>query len=234
VLAEIHKSLHWDWMGAESEYRKAVALSPNCEAAHRAYAVFLASMSHDREATIEAARACDLDPLCLVVNTSAAWVDYVTGDYDAAIERCRHTIEMESGYLPARRLLGAAYLQAGRAEDAIGELEEAARIGGSDPVTLAWVANAMAVSGRRKEAIEGAKALREMSGYRYVPSYHTALVHVGLADLDTASALLNQACEERDTALLSVRVEPRFAPLRADPRYEALLERLGLIHARRT
>ena len=76
ALAEIRRTLEWNWRMAEDEYRTAIALSPSCESAHRFYAQFLAAMSRFGEAKAEADRACDVDPFCLVVTTSAAWVRY--------------------------------------------------------------------------------------------------------------------------------------------------------------
>ena len=89
ALAEIRRTLEWNWRTAEDEYRTAIALSPSCESAHRFYAQFLAAMSRFGEAKAEADRACDVDPFCLVVTTSAAWVRYAAAEFDAAIDRSR-------------------------------------------------------------------------------------------------------------------------------------------------
>src|SRR5688500_3889279 len=106
ALAEIQRILEWNWRTAEDEYRTAIALSPSCESAHRFYAQFLAAMSRFGEAKAEADRACDVDPFCLVVTTSAAWVRYAAGEVSAALDRSLHVLDMDAGYMPARRLLG--------------------------------------------------------------------------------------------------------------------------------
>ena len=63
---------------------------------------------------------------------------------------------------------------------------------------------------------------------RFVPAYHLALPYIGLGRMDEAFALLDQACNERDPALVNLAFEPRFEVLQTDPRFASLLSRLGL------
>ncbi len=228
ALAEIRRTLEWNWRTAEDEYRTAIALSPSCESAHRFYAHFLAAMSRFSEAKAEADRACDVDPFCLVVTTNAAWVRYAAGELKPAIDRSRHVLDMDAGYMPARRLLGATLLAAGRPDEAVVELTAAAAAGTDDPISLAWLAHAKALAGNRDEAgAIVAKLAAELSTV-YVPAYHLALAHTGLGNRDAAFALLEQACSARESAVINLKVEPRFEPLRRDPRYGSLMQQLRL------
>lgn len=180
------------------------------------------------QAATEAERACDIDPLCLTVNTNAAWVHYVAGNYDAAVQHCAHAIELDATFVAPRRMRGAVLLQTGDRALALAELEEAVRIGGTDPVSWAWLAHALAVDGRRPDAQALVSRLEDLASERYVPAYHLALAHAGLDDLDSAFELLDLACDERDPSLLGARVDPRFDALRHDARYGSLLDRLGI------
>jgi tetratricopeptide (TPR) repeat protein len=227
ALAEVSKTLEWNWRLAEATYRKAIALSPSCESAHRALGVLLAGLSRFQEGKAETDRACDLDPLCLTVNTGAAWVRYVAGEFDETIDRCQYTLDMDPGYAPARRLLGAAHVGAGHPDRAVAELEAGP---GPDaaPPTLAWLAHAMAVAGRRKDANELVAKLDKIAGNSYVPAYHLAIAHTGLGDRDRAFALLAKACADREPLLINVGVDPRFEPLRGDRRYVDLMAQLGI------
>ena len=105
ALAEIRRTLEWNWRTAEDAYRTAIALSPSCESAHRFYAQFLAAMSRFGEAKSEADRACDVDPFCLVVTTSAAWVRYAAGEFASADRSqpagARHGRRLHAGSPPA-------------------------------------------------------------------------------------------------------------------------------------
>jgi TolB-like protein/Tfp pilus assembly protein PilF len=228
ALAEIRRTLEWNWRTAEEEYRLAIALSPSCESAHRFYGQFLATMSRFGEAKAEADRACDVDPFCLTVTTSAAWVRYAAGEYDTAIDRSRHVLDMDAGYMPARRMLGAALLGAGRADEAVVELTAAVGPGGDDAISLAWLAHAKALAGAREEAAAIVSRLEAEAGNVYVPGYHLALAHCGLGNRDAAFALLEKACADREPAVVNLKVEPRFDPLRRDARFGALLQRLNL------
>ena len=227
ALAEVRRTLEWNWRTAEEGYRTAIALSPSCESAHRFYGQFLAAMARFGEAKTEADRACDVDPFCLVVTTSAAWVRYAAGEFEAAVERCRHVLDMDASCMPAKRLLGAALLGAGTYKDAVLELDGAARSSG-DRISMAWLAHAKAVAGERREASAMVAALESERQTSYVPAYHLALAHAGLGNRDIAFGLLEQACADRESAVMNLRVEPRFEPLRRDPRFAALIHQLHL------
>jgi tetratricopeptide (TPR) repeat protein len=145
--------LEWDWQGAETSYAQAIVLNPSHAGPHRAYALLLSALSRSEEAIRESERACDMDPFCVVVNGSgAAWVRFVAGDFDAAIARAREGVEMEPEYVPARRILAAAYLQAGDKAQAIAELEGARASAGTDLPVIAELAYARACNGERDVA----------------------------------------------------------------------------------
>jgi TolB-like protein/Tfp pilus assembly protein PilF len=228
AMAEVRRTLEWDWRGAESSYSQAIVLNPSHEGAHRSFGVMLAALSRNEEAVREAERACELDPLCLVVNSSAAWVRFVAGDYDQAISRCQHTVDMNPRFVAARRVMAAAYLLSGREDAAIRSMECAREQAGDDPVLLAWLAHAKAYVGDRDSANQILGRLTGLRHKRFVPSYHLALAHVGLSDHDAAFAALEQATVECDPSLANIAVDPRFEPIRPDPRYGRLVELLGL------
>jgi TolB-like protein len=232
VLGEVDRALAWNWTAAEAHYRAAISLGPsNC--AHRTYGYFLSSLSRHDEARQEAVRAADVDPMCLAANTCGAWVSYAAGRYQDAIEQCLHTLDMDSSYALARRLLGAAYVATGRHREGIAELETLVAVRtdlphGEDFVALAWLAHAKAAAGRTQEAEASVRRLNGEAKSHYVPPYHVALAYCALDDREAAFAHLSQAREERDPALTSIAVEPRFEPVRRDPRYVALIRDLGL------
>ena len=230
ALADVRRMHDLDWSAAEASYGDAIAQNPSYESAHRAYGMALSVQGRHTEAIRSTERACELDPLCLVVGTTAGWARYFAGDNDAAIDHCRNTIDMDPEFMPARRVLAAAYLQAGRHAEALAELESAVSLaeGDSDPMLLTWLAHAKAVTGNRGDATALITRARALAQERYVPSYHLALAFVGLGNIDTAFELLDQAWLDRDPALACVHVEPRFEPLRSDRRYQELLVRLNL------
>lgn len=227
TLADVKRVLEWDWAGAEKAYRTALAFNPSNEAAHRHYGLYLAARGRTAEASAAADRAHDLDPLCLVVNTSAALVRYLARDFNRAIERCRDALDMDDRFTPARRLLVAALLQAGRSEEATAELERLADAQ-LDPVSLASLAYGFATLGDPARAAGILKQLEGLARERYVSAYHRALAHVAIGDRAGALGLLTQAAEQRDPSIINIGVEPRFDAIGSDPRYKALVEQLAL------
>jgi tetratricopeptide (TPR) repeat protein len=227
TLAEVERVLEWNWNGAEKAYRTALAFNPSNVAVHRFYGLYLAARGRTAEASAAADRAYDLDPLCLVVNTSAALVRFLGRDFNPAIERCRDTLDMDDGFTPARRLLTAALLQAGRREEATTELETLAQAQ-LDPVSLAWLAHGFATLGDRARAGAILEQLADLARHRYVSAYHRALPHVAIGDSDGALGLLTRAFEQRDPSIINLGTEPRFDAIGSDPRYKALVDQLAL------
>lgn len=228
ALADVRWMLEWDWRGAEAEYLQAIALNPSEESAHRRYGAMLIAVSRPEEAIRETERACELDPLCMVVNTSAAFARYLAGDYRGALERCRRATDIDPEYLPAREIVGLVYLQTGQARAAIAVLEAAHAAGRHDRALTASLAHAHAVAGDRAAAETLAGELERRDPSRYLSPVYLALAHVGLGDGDGAFAALEGAVADADPALAYLAVEPRFEPLRADARYGRLLELLCL------
>ncbi|MBI3050624.1 MAG: winged helix-turn-helix domain-containing protein [Acidobacteria bacterium] len=228
ALADVRWMLEWDWRGADAEYLQAIALNPSEESAHRRYGTMLIAVSRPAEAIRETERACELDPLCLVVNTSAAWARYLAGDYTGALERCRRTTDIDPQYLPAREIVGLVYLQTGKARDAIAVLEAAHAAGAHAAALAASLAHAHAVGGDRASAERLLAELQQRGRGRYLSRSHLALAHVGLGDADAAFAALEHAVADADPVLAYLAVEPRLEPLRADARYGCLLDLLCL------
>jgi TolB-like protein/tetratricopeptide (TPR) repeat protein len=228
AMADVRWMLEWDWRGAEAEFLQAIALNPSEESSHRRYGSMLAAALRPDEAVRETESACEADPLCLVVNTTAAFARYLAGDYRGALERCRRITDIDPEYLSAREIVGLVYLQMGNSRDAIAVLEAAHAAGPHDCALAASLAHAHAVAGDRSAAEALAVELQRRNPARYLSPVHLAIAHVGLGEVDTAFAALEQAVADADPALAYLAAEPRFGPLQSDARYRRLLELLCL------
>jgi TolB-like protein/tetratricopeptide (TPR) repeat protein len=228
ALGDVSRMLDSDWRAAEAAYARALELNASNEAALRSYGVMLALQSRHGDATKYVEHALALDPLCLAARTTYAWTRYLSSDYDEAIAQCRHTLDMDSEFVSARRVLAAALLQVGRPDDAVAALEAALKSAPSHPLLLAGLAHAVAVTGGRAQAMALIARARALEASRYVPPFHLALAYAGLEQLDDAFAALDQAWLDRDPALGTLEVEPRFDLLRDDPRYLELIERMNM------
>jgi tetratricopeptide (TPR) repeat protein len=148
--------------------------------------------------------------------------------YDQAIEHSRATLELDPDFVQAHRVLSLADLYGGHYEVAISELQKAVQPTAADPVPLALLARAYALSGRAAEARNLLRELEELSKQRYVSPADIAVLRGDLGEKDEAFQWLGKAYEERSNFLINLKVDPAFDSLRSDPRFAALSARIGL------
>lgn len=234
-LAEAHSSLgsyrweyEWDKSGAEKEFRRAIELNPSYATAHAWYAEELAALGRGDQALAEIERAREVDPLSLPVSVVAGWILYVERDNDQAIDQFQRTLELDSNFAIAHLYLGRAYVQKGNLEQAIVEAQTATRLSGSHPFYMAWLGYAYARAGNRNEALRILHQLKVISGKKYVASHDVAAIYVGLGEKSKAIAWLNKGYDEHSYTVLQLGVEPEFDSLRSDPRFQDLVQRVGL------
>ncbi len=235
TLAEAHTSLayarlyyDWDWSDAEKEFKRATELNPAYPTAHHWYAEYLAAMGRLNEAIAEKKKACQLDPLSMVINTTVGWMFYFARQYDQAIEQIKKALEINPNFVPAHFWLGQAFEQKGMFQEAIAEFQKAITLSKGSTYTVAALAHAYAVAGERVEAQKLLDQLKKLSRRRYVSSYDIAEVHIGLGNKNLAFEWFQKAFDERARALIFLKVEPRLDIVRADPRFIALLKKMNL------
>jgi TolB-like protein/DNA-binding winged helix-turn-helix (wHTH) protein/Flp pilus assembly protein TadD len=219
----------WDWAGAEKDFQRAITLNPNYVTAHHWYALLLATTGRLDEARVEIERAVKLDGLSPLMRTAAGWRVYAAArQYDQAAHELRLGIELDPLSGTARRRLGAVYLLAGKHKEAIAELRESVRLSGETPIAQADLGHAYAVAGMQAEARKVLDQLQRLSRSHYVDATRFALIYTGLGERERAMEWLEKAYERRDMGLIMLRPDPRFDPLRNDPRYQSLIRRMKL------
>ena len=234
TLAEAHSSLafikfRWDRdrVEAEREFRLAIKHKPTYAPAHQWYSSYLAALERFDEAIAEAKRTSELEPLSFTASSHLGWIYYLSGRNDEAIAQCTKILKLDPNSFPARRYLGLAYQAKGMYAQAISEFERGVKISGS-PLMLALLGHAYAASGKTADARRVLTDLHDLETRRYVSPYTVAAIHTGLGDKDQAFKWLERAFEERDVWLMNLKVDPVFAKLRSDKRFQDLLTRAGL------
>jgi eukaryotic-like serine/threonine-protein kinase len=234
TLAEAHSSLArveymftWDFAAADREFEVAVERNPKSARIGLSYATFLAAMGRSAESMAEARRFRELDPLSLIAQAAAARPFYNARRYSDAIGQARKALEIDSTFNRAHFWLGMAFEQTGRRHEAVQEFEQTIAQAGRAPVYVAALGHAYAVAGRRGDAERMLGELRERASSTYISPFDVATVYVGLGKVNETFEWLERSYKERGFGLLFMNVDPRFDPVRSDPRFSDLLRRIG-------
>ncbi len=218
----------WDWGQAEEGFQRALSLNSNYARAHQFYSWLLIGMGRTEEAHTSIRRALELEPLVLSAYLTASDVFYMSRQYDQAIAQLREVLDLSRNYPLAHSRLGWSYVQKGMFTEAISEMEQAVTLSPDNPELRWMLGHAYAVAGKTAEARKILDDLRHLANERYILPYGIALIHVGLGDNDAALEWLERAYQERNAWMPFLQVEPRFDPLRSDPRFQDLLHRMNL------
>ena len=226
ALAWLHYDLNWT--EAEKEFKRALELNPSLSYTHHLYAHYLMAMDRMEESMAEVKLASELDPFANDMSLCFGWHCLSIADYDEAIELARKGVQADPKNAWARVILGWAYEQKSMIKEAIVEFQSALDNWKDNSLPLAGLGHAYGISGKKKEAQEILEKLLAISKRKCVPAYDIAAVYVGLGEKDRTFEWLAKAFEERSGFLVYIKCDRRFDGLRSDPRYEALLKRIGL------
>ena len=219
----------WSWPDAERDFLRAIELNPSYPTAHHWYAInHLVPRGRFEDAVKELQRALELDPLALAIRTSLGMTSYFAARYDDAVDELRRTIQLDDQFAMARAFLGASYVEQGRYHEARAEIEAALRLSGRTPEILASLGYLLGRSGDLAGGRSVLAELRRISDVRYVSPGRLAQVHIGLGERAETLDRLEEAAAEHAADLAWLGVRPVFAELRGEPRFVALLNRMGL------
>jgi len=227
VLGLIRYDFELDWVGAEREFKRAIELDPSYPTAHHWYSNLLRELGRFDEALAEIKRAQGLDPLSLVISVVVGSVLRHMRQYDEAIVQHKTTLELDPGFPEAHMQLGYTYGAQGNFDEAISEFQKARALAGSGPAGLAEIGYAYARSGNMGKAARILNELLGLSKREYSVSSGIALVYCGLGDRDKAFEWFEKAYQERAMST-DLKVETCWDGLRSDPRFTALLKKMGL------
>jgi tetratricopeptide (TPR) repeat protein len=217
----------WDWAGAEAEFQRAVALAPQSGGAHSRYAVFLSAQGRSAEALDEHAKALQLSPNAYDVICVFASYLRLEGDYSRAIELCQGVLRADTSNIVALTVMARAYEAQSETDKAIAVLSRAREVDDA-PDLIGQLGHCLAAKGERDKAKALLDELTKLSSQRHVSATFKAQVHVGLGQTNEAIACLQKACDEHAPTVTTLKIEPYWAPLRVDPRFRALLKKVGL------
>jgi TolB-like protein/DNA-binding winged helix-turn-helix (wHTH) protein/Flp pilus assembly protein TadD len=230
ALALILENNDWDWNAAEKEYRRAIELNPNYATAHQWYAELLMWRGRFDEALRESEYARTLDPFSLIIAADHGSIFYFSRQYDRAIDQFQSVREMDPNF-PRAHLVVDAYAQKGLLADALANLEEWRRTAGEGPETWSMWSKFAYVYGRLGQKDKARIELKKLEAVNRTQQIDPAALiqaNIGAGNNQAALDWLEKAYAQHSNVLTTIKVEPAYDPLRGDPRFQELLQRVGL------
>jgi TolB-like protein/DNA-binding winged helix-turn-helix (wHTH) protein/Flp pilus assembly protein TadD len=215
-----------DWSAAEQDFQRAIMLNPNDANAHHGYAEHLTNVGRAEGAISEMERARELDPLSLPINATLGRTYRDARRNKEADVQCRKALELDPDSAMGHWCLGVTSVAEKRYTEAVAEMQRANTLGAA-PLYTWGLGYAYAVSGDRIRAKDIIESLKKRPGNAYMPAYYIASVYGALDEKDLAFTWLQRAYAQRDPQITYLLLDPFMDPLRSDPRYDALVRRVG-------
>jgi Tfp pilus assembly protein PilF len=235
TLAEAHNSLayvyefyDWNLKAAEAEFKRAIELNPNYATAHYWYGEFLGWLGRNEESIQEMKRALELDPVSLIINTGLGYAYLRARQFDQALAQLHKTLELDPNFAMAHGILGRTYSAKNKLSEAIDEFKKARELSGDAVNHVANLGIAYAAAGKLGEAKGILDELKERAQKQYVTPYSIARLYGAMGDTEKFYEFMNKAYEERSDWLIKIKSDPFLDRYLSDPRYQALLKKMGL------
>lgn len=225
ALGHIMLMYEHDVGAASREYARATQLDASLALTHHRRGLMYAMQGDIDRAVAESRHAQQLEPLWLAPRTAEANHLYYARRYDDSVRLLEQVLALDERADAARGLLVRNLIAKSDYDRAIVEYDRRPM---QVPGSNAFRAQALALSGRRVEALGELDSLLELSKQRYVAAYDIALIHAALADTENAFLWLERAMEDRSTQIVFLAQEPMFDALHADPRFASLVQRIGI------
>jgi tetratricopeptide (TPR) repeat protein len=237
-LAEAHVSMgtvlqdaEWNLKEAKREFERAIELNPNYADAHYSLGFsVLAPLGDLDHAIAEMKRAIELDPFSVMINANLGFIYIFARRYPEAIVQLSKTTELDPGFVPPHALLGMAYEVSGQREQAIAEYQRVYDLGqrsarqADDPLVLATI---YALKGERAKALQQLDEAKALAQRGEVRAFFVALNYASLGDKNEAIKWLQRSYENKEFRFIAyINVLPQLDPLRGDPRFQALAEKV--------
>jgi TolB-like protein/Tfp pilus assembly protein PilF len=224
ALAECYYELNW--AASDRDFQRAIALDPSSAFAHHWYGEYFSSVGNAERAISELKIARELDPLSFPLNLALARMYREAHHYEEAIQQCKQILSLAPDFPMAHWVLGQVYLAKRQYAEATSELRRANELG-TTPLIVCDLGCVYAASGKKTEARAILASLESKSQFSYVSPYLIASIYSQLGEKDQAFNWLEKAFDRRD-GISYLAADPMMDPLRSDPRFADLIQRLHL------
>ncbi len=235
TLPEVYTSLgmykmfyEWDWAGAEKSFLRAIELNPNYADVYHFYGHYNQAMGRSEKAIELTMKAVELDPLSLIIQSELGFAFYEAHQFDRAIIEYKKSLEAEPSFVYASWGLSLAYQEKGLFKESLLELERARKIDSDWTFLITEQTCTYARMGKKTEAYRSLKELEERSKKQFIDPGLFAMIYVALNEKNLAFEWLTRTIEEKSSWVCWFKLEPKFDPVRNDPRFATLLQKVGL------
>jgi tetratricopeptide (TPR) repeat protein len=226
ALALIVENRDLDWQTSGKEFRRAIELNPNYATAHHWYAEYLTWQGHFDEALKESERARQLDPLSLIIAADNGAILYYARQYDRAIAKWESVLGIDAEFSRADLII-AAYAERGRFTGALARVEHR-RPSLSAPIYWCELTYVYGRSGQMERARDAFQEILQTSRNAPLQAGMLAWAASGLRDKELTLSWLEKALADRSNETTNLKVNPTYDFVRGDPRFQRLLDRVGL------
>jgi adenylate cyclase len=232
ALAEAHTAQatiaanEFRWGDSENEFKRAIELKPNYAVAHWQYGWMLVWLGRLDEALKEMKRAAELDPLSPVMTMDLTVPYSLQKHYEQAIAQCHKAMDLDPSFFLPHFGLAWIYILQKNYSAAIEECRTAQAME-TNPIIIGYLGFAYAKNGQKDKAMEMLNDLTQLAEKRFVTPFCEAMVYLGMGDNGKAIDWLEKAYVERSVWMGWLKVQPMIDPLRSDPRFQALYQRMN-------
>jgi len=217
----------WEWQTAKQSFERARELNPNDPEVYSGLAWYLTVSGRFDEAIEMMRTAVKLDPLSPAGNNGLAWMYLFSRQFEQAKEQREKTLELDPGFVSAMDGLAEDYVCLSMYPEAIATLDRAITLAGRTSALVTSLAGAYALSGRKDEAETLLRELQERAASEYILPIYFAEVYASFGNTDEAFSWLEKAYKERNWGMFFLRHAWYWDPLRSDPRFDDLVQRMG-------
>jgi TolB-like protein/Tfp pilus assembly protein PilF len=225
-LGFVHFFYDWDPPAAIREFTRALSLHPHYAPAHHWYAMACGFLGQHEESMAAISRALEIEPLSLLLNANRGYLFYFARRFDEAFVQLQATLEMNPSFAPTHHRLGLVFGALGKYREAIRHLTEAHRLSQDSPQALGALGYLHGMARNKAAALEILQQLEVLSATSYVSAASFAEVHLGLGEYTEVFKWLDKALDERTSALVRLKVDPRFDDVRSDSRFQLVLQNM--------
>jgi len=235
ALGEAHASLamirmsDWEWDAADQEFKSAIALNPKYPTAYHWYSILLSRRGRYPEAFEAIQHALALDPLSPVILLNVGILyDRLKDDSASAILYLHKALELDEAFAPAYHQLGKLQIRRGLLAEGVASLEKGVELSQRAAENLSSLGHALAVAGRAAEARALLTELEHLYTEHKTSAYNVARVYAGLGEKEHALSWLERDLADHSSWLPWLNFDFEWKALRDDPRFLALVEKIGL------